>query len=85
MLQYYSATVLLCYGAIVAVAEAEVSYSQVSTDFDPSTCTSLCLAQRDFNRGEQFTIFFGVRANCDLLVLNGFVFADNQSDCITIR
>ena len=57
----------------------------MSTDFDPTTSTSLCLAQRDFSQGEQFTIFYGVRANCDLLVHNGFVFADNQSDCITIR
>lgn len=64
---------------------ANHDHGQVSTDFDPSTSTSLCLAQRDFSQGEQFTIFYGVRANCDLLVHNGFVFADNQSDCLTIR
>merc|ERR1712223_516472 len=37
------------------------------------------------SQGEQFTIFYGVRANCDLLVHNGFVFPDNQADCLTIR
>lgn len=26
-----------------------------------------------------------MRANCDLLVHNGFVFPDNQSDCLTVR
>merc|ERR1711874_695287 len=24
-------------------------------------------------------------ANCDLLIHNGFVFADNQTDCLTVR
>jgi len=40
---------------------------------------------RDFQPGEQFTIYYGLRANCDLLVHNGFVFPDNQADCLTVR
>ena len=40
---------------------------------------------RQFGQGEQFTIFYGMRANCDLMVHNGFVFPDNQHDCLTIR
>merc|ERR1719412_187853 len=58
---------------------------ELSTDFDPETAATVCLANRDFSVGEQFTIFYGVRANCDLLVHNGFVFPDNQADCLTIR
>jgi len=45
----------------------------------------VCLAHRDFSVGEQLTIFYGVRANCDLLVHNGFVFPDNQTDGLTLR
>merc|ERR1719189_1677027 len=58
---------------------------QLSTDFDPDSPATVCLAQKDFSQGEQFTIFYGVRANCDLLIHNGFVFPDNQADCLTIR
>jgi len=58
---------------------------QLSTDFDPDTPATVCLAQRDFSEGQQFTIFYGVRANCDLLIHNGFVFPDNQTDCLTVR
>jgi len=58
---------------------------QVSTDFDPVSNMSLCYAHKKFAQGEQLTIFYGVRANCDLLVHNGFVFPDNQEDCLTLR
>ena len=58
---------------------------QVSTDFDPEHKVSLCYAHRQFGKGEQLTIFYGVRANCDLLIHNGFVFPDNQDDCLTLR
>jgi len=58
---------------------------QVSTDYDPENGVSLCYAHRAFSAGEQFTIFYGVRANCDLLIHNGFVFPDNQDDCLTLR
>jgi len=58
---------------------------QLSTDYDDEDQALVCLAQRSFSEGEQFTIFYGVRANCDLLIHNGFVFLDNQSDCLTIK
>ena len=64
---------------------ANHDHGQLSTDYDPEADATVCLAQRDFSQGEQFTIFYGVRANCDLLVHNGFVFPDNQADCLTIR
>merc|ERR1711971_1496541 len=64
---------------------ANHDHGQLSTDYDTTSSSTTCLAQRDFSSGEQFTIFYGVRANCDLLVHNGFVFPDNQHDCLTIK
>merc|ERR1719384_2050819 len=64
---------------------ANHDHGQLSTDYDPEADATVCLAQRDFSQGEQFTIFYGIRANCDLLIHNGFVFPDNQADCLTIR
>merc|ERR1719481_2483628 len=58
---------------------------QLSTDYDDEGQALVCLSQRAFKEGEQFTIFYGVRANCDLLIHNGFVFPDNQTDCLTVR
>merc|ERR1719150_1936248 len=58
---------------------------ELSTDYDPDSPATVCLAHRDFTEGEQLTIFYGVRANCDLLIHNGFVFPDNQTDCLTVR
>jgi len=58
---------------------------QLSTDYDPATSSTFCLAQRDFSEGQQFTIFYGLRANCDFLIHNGFIFPDNQTDCLTVR
>lgn len=64
---------------------ANHAHGQLSTDWAPDTATTTCLAMRDFQEGEQFTIYYGLRANCDLLVHNGFVFPDNQADCLTVR
>ncbi len=58
---------------------------EFSTDFDDVNHATMCMSHKDFNVGDQFTIFYGVRANIDLLVHNGFVFADNSADCLTIR
>jgi len=64
---------------------ANHDHGQLSTDYDHETSSTKCLAMRQFGQGEQFTIFYGMRANCDLMVHNGFVFPDNQHDCLTIR
>jgi len=58
---------------------------KVSTDYDTSSGESICYAHRQFSCGEQMTLFYGVRANCDLFIHNGFVFPDNQEDCLTLR
>lgn len=59
---------------------------ELSTDFDPETETSKCLANKDFGPGEEFTIYYGVRANIDLLIHNGFVPAEpNKSDCLSLK
>ena len=57
----------------------------LSTDYDPETNQTVCMAHRGFGEGEQFTIFYGVRANIDLLVHNGFVFDTNVNDCLTLK
>lgn len=58
---------------------------EMSTDFDDDKDCTLCMAHRHFEVGQQFTIFYGVRANIDLLVHNGFVFESNQDDCLTLK
>ena len=40
---------------------------ELSTDFDDEKDCTLCMAHKDFELGQQFTIFYGVRANIDLL------------------
>ena len=57
----------------------------LSTDYDPAAPATLCLAHKDFQLGEEFTIFYGVRANCDLLIHNGFVFPASENDCVTVK
>lgn len=58
---------------------------EMSTDFDDQNDLTVCMAHKDFEIGQQFTIFYGVRANIDLLVHNGFVFEQNQDDCLTMK
>jgi len=58
---------------------------ELSTDFDDEKDCTLCMAHKDFELGQQFTIFYGVRANIDLLVHNGFVFESNEDDCLTLK
>ena len=50
------------------------SESEVSTDFDEANDGTICMANRDFVKGEQFTIYYGKRSNADFLVHNGFVY-----------
>ena len=58
---------------------------EMSTDFDDEKDCTLCLAHKDFELGQEFTIFYGIRANIDLLVHNGFVFEANEDDCFTLK
>ena len=58
---------------------------ELSTDFDDENDSTLCMAHKDFSAGQQYTIFYGVRANIDLLVHNGFVFESNHDDCLTLK
>ena len=58
---------------------------EMSTDFNDDSDSTVCMAQKDFEPGQQFTIFYGVRANIDLLVHNGFVFEANNEDCLTLK
>jgi hypothetical protein len=40
---------------------------ELSTDFDPATQATSCMAHKDFKSGDQFTIFYGMRTNVDLV------------------
>lgn len=40
---------------------------------------------QDYKKGEQVFIFYGCRNNMDLLVHNGFIYPDNQYDCVPIK
>ena len=58
---------------------------QLSTDYDDEEKVIKCMAHRDFKKDEEFTIFYGARGNHDLLVHNGFVFENNDHDCLQIK
>ena len=42
---------------------------ELSTDFDPESQSTSCMAPRDFKTGEQFTIYYGTRTNVDLVIV----------------
>ena len=54
--------------------------SEVSTDFDEANDETICMANREFSKGEQFTIYYGKRSNADFLVHNGFVYTVDSID-----
>jgi len=56
------------------------SESEISTDFDEANDGTVCMANRNFVKGEQFTIYYGKRSNADLLVHNGFVYTSISSE-----
>lgn len=56
-----------------------------STDFDDEKMRSVCLSPCDIKAGEEFTIYYGHRSNCDLFLHNGFVVKDNRNDSLGIK
>ncbi|XP_042242386.1 actin-histidine N-methyltransferase-like isoform X2 [Homarus americanus] len=56
-----------------------------STDYDNEENCSVCLAQRDFKAGEQFSIHYSQRPNTELFLHNGFVYRDNKNDSLAIK
>ncbi|KAK8729769.1 hypothetical protein OTU49_008305 [Cherax quadricarinatus] len=56
-----------------------------STDYDDEKNCSVCLAQRDFKAGDQFTIYYSQRPNTELFLHNGFVYRDNKNDSLAIK
>lgn len=57
----------------------------ISTFFNEDSSTCDCYAQRDFKVNEEFTIFYGPRTNSELLLQQGFVYPENESDCYPIK
>ncbi|XP_071536585.1 actin-histidine N-methyltransferase-like isoform X2 [Panulirus ornatus] len=56
-----------------------------STDYDDEKNCSVCLAQREFKAGDQFTIYYSQRPNTELFLHNGFVFKENKNDSLAIK
>nr|XP_045594445.1 actin-histidine N-methyltransferase-like [Procambarus clarkii]XP_045594446.1 actin-histidine N-methyltransferase-like [Procambarus clarkii] len=56
-----------------------------STDYDDEKNCSVCLAQRDFKAGDQFTMYYSQRPNTELFLHNGFVVRDNKNDSLAIK
>ncbi len=57
----------------------------MSTFYNLEEGTCDCYAFEDTPTGEEFLIFYGSRANYDLLIHQGFVFMRNKSDALQIR
>ena len=57
----------------------------MSTFYNLEEGTCDCYALEDTPTGEEFLIFYGSRANYDLLIHQGFVFMRNKSDALQIR
>lgn len=53
--------------------EGSTMDAELSTDYDEDQKAAICLANKSFSAGDQFTIFYGQRSNADLLVHNGFI------------
>ncbi|XP_039294204.1 actin-histidine N-methyltransferase [Nilaparvata lugens] len=59
--------------------------AKLSTDYNVTLARSECSAWCDVTAGQQVFILYGARCNGDLLVHNGFVLADNDSDSVQLR
>lgn len=59
-------------------------HGKITTVFNKEINRSECYALRDFKPGEQIFIFYGARPNADLFLHNGFVYPNNQYDCLSL-
>lgn len=57
----------------------------ISTYFNVESSTCDCYAQCDFKVNEEFRIFYGPRTNSELLLQQGFVYLQNESDSYSIK
>lgn len=61
------------------------SSGKLCTDYDPEKDELKCLAMRDFQEGDEVTIFYGKRSNLEFLIHNGFVYPGNEYDAVDIK
>lgn len=61
------------------------SDGKIFTDYDISANMLRCYAMRDFEKGQEVTIFYGRRTNAEFFIHNGFVFPENQHDSVDIK
>ncbi|PVD25870.1 hypothetical protein C0Q70_13534 [Pomacea canaliculata] len=56
-----------------------------TSDFDIENDCSLCYAQQDCSAGDQLFMFYGPRSNGEFFVHNGFVYAENDHDRLSLK
>lgn len=54
----------------------------ITTDFNLTSNCCECYALRNFKKGDQIFISYGVRTNSDFFVHSGFVYMDNKHDTL---
>eukprot|EP00027_Filamoeba_sp_ATCC50430_P004566 CAMPEP_0168555016 /NCGR_PEP_ID=MMETSP0413-20121227/8099_1 /TAXON_ID=136452 /ORGANISM="Filamoeba nolandi, Strain NC-AS-23-1" /LENGTH=463 /DNA_ID=CAMNT_0008585817 /DNA_START=85 /DNA_END=1474 /DNA_ORIENTATION=- len=64
---------------------ANHSQGKVTTFYDEKTRELECQAMTNFKKGDQITIFYGVRPNYELFLLQGFVYDNNQHDAVKLK
>ena len=67
------------------MANNSVDVPEISTDFDKDAQAVTCMANKELNLSDNFTIFYGKRSNMDLLVHNGFVLDNNPFNTLIIN
>ncbi|XP_029051453.2 actin-histidine N-methyltransferase isoform X1 [Osmia bicornis bicornis] len=56
----------------------------ITTDFNLTSDCCECYALKEFKKGDQIFISYGVRTNSDFFVHSGFVYMDNKQDAIKL-
>lgn len=51
---------------------------QITTDYNLTSDCCECYALKEFKKGDQIFISYGVRTNSDFFVHSGFVYMDNK-------
>lgn len=57
---------------------------KITTDYNTERDQAECYALRDFQEGEQIFIYYGSRPNSGLFLHNGFVYPNNDTDCLSL-
>lgn len=61
------------------------SEGEMCTEYDVNTKSAKCYANKDLERGDEVTIFYGRRNNKDMLIHNGFVCENNPFNTLSFK